>query len=47
LLRKLVVAVWIGLIIFAVLTVGFLGLVARFGVDSRDGRDWHGDPYAA
>jgi hypothetical protein len=37
----------IGLIIFAVLAAAFLGLLARFGVDTRDGRDWHGDPYVA
>jgi hypothetical protein len=37
----------IGLIVFAGLSVAFLALVARFGVDSRDGRDWHGDPTIA
>jgi hypothetical protein len=37
----------IGLIIFAALAAAFLGLVARYGADSRDGRDWRGDPYVA
>ena len=37
----------LGLIIFAIVATAFLGLVARYGYDSRDGRDWHGNPYAA
>jgi hypothetical protein len=36
----------LGLIIFGVMAAAFLGLVVRFGADTRDGRDWFGDPYA-
>ena len=34
------VAMILNLIIFAVVVAAFLALIARFGVDSRDGEDW-------
>jgi hypothetical protein len=37
----------LGLTIFAIVATAFLALVAHYGYDSRDGRDWHGDPYSA